>query len=188
MSRGGEVSGSGASPTSTRLSASTRATFLCSPSTPNPTCYVRRFPEALRKFDQVLDITPDDVDTIAQKAGIAQAQGDLTRAGVLLAPLHPPPDDTGALEIQVYQAILERRPAEMISLLEEILTNPDPALGYNNGELRFWLGWAQQVAGDHAAAQESFRQARSELEPLLKEQPDNYVLIGDLALVNMGSW
>ena len=126
---------------------------------------VRRFPEALRKFDQVLDITPDDVDTIAQKAGIAQAQGDLTRAGVLLAPLHPPPDDTGALEIQVYQAILERRPAEMISLLEEILTNPDPALGYNNGELRFWLGWAQQVAGDHAAAQESFRQARSELEP-----------------------
>ena len=146
----------------------------------------RRFPEALRKFDQVLDITPDDVDTIAQKAGIAQAQGDLTRAGVLLAPLHPPPDDTGALEIQVYQAILERRPAEMISLLEEILTNPDPALGYNNGELRFWLGWAQQVAGDHAAAQESFRQSRSELEPLLKEQPDNYVLIGDLALVNMG--
>ena len=146
----------------------------------------RRFPEALRKFDQVLDITPDDADTIAQKAGIAQAQGDLTRAGVLLAPLHPPPDDTGALEIQVYQAILERRPAEMISLLSEILANPDPALGYNNGELRFWLGWAQDVAGDHAAAQESWRQARIELEPFLKEQPDNYVLIGDLALVNMG--
>jgi serine/threonine protein kinase/Tfp pilus assembly protein PilF len=147
---------------------------------------VRRFPEALRKFDQVLDITPDDVDTIAQKAGIAQAQGDLTRAAVLLAPLHPPPDDTGALEIQVYQAILERRPAEMISLLSEILANPDPALGYNNGELRFWLGWAQQVAGDHAAAQETWRQARIELEPFLKEQPDNYVLIGDLALINMG--
>jgi non-specific serine/threonine protein kinase len=146
----------------------------------------RRFPEALRKFDQVLDITPDDADTIAQKAGIAQAQGDLTRAGVLLAPLHPPPDDTGALEIQVYQAILERRPAEMISLLSEMLANPDPALGYNNGELRFWLGWAQQVAGDHAAAEKSFRQSRSELEPFLKEQPDNYALIGDLALVNMG--
>ena len=147
---------------------------------------VRRFPEALRKFDQVLDIIPDDVDTLAQKAGIAQAQGDLTRAGALLAPLHPPADDTGALEIQVYQAILERRPAEMISRLKEILAKPDPALGYNNGELRFWLGWAQEVAGDHAAAQESWRQARIELEPFLKEQPDNYVLIGDLALVNMG--
>ena len=73
----------------------------------------------------------------------------------------------------------------MISLLSEMLANPDPALGYNNGELRFWLGWAQDVAGNHAAAQESFRQSRSELEPFLKEQPDNYVLIGDLALVNM---
>jgi eukaryotic-like serine/threonine-protein kinase len=147
---------------------------------------VRRFPEALRKFDQVLDVIPDDVDTLAQQAGIAQAQGDLSRAGALLAPLNPPADDTGALEIQVYQAILERRPAQMISRLKELLTKPDPALGYNNGELRFWLGWAQEVAGDHAAAQESFRQARGELEPFLKEQPDNYVLIGDLALVNMG--
>ncbi|MGE5214814.1 MAG: protein kinase domain-containing protein [Nitrospirota bacterium] len=146
---------------------------------------VRRFPEALRKFDQVLDVIPDDVDTLAQQAGIAQAQGDLMRAGALLAPLNPSADDTGALEIQVYQAILERRPAEMIARLSEILANPDPALGYNNGELRFWLGWAQDVAGDHAAAQESWKQARIELEPFLKEQPDNYVLIGDLALVNM---
>jgi serine/threonine protein kinase/Tfp pilus assembly protein PilF len=146
---------------------------------------VRRFPEALRKFDQVLDVIPDDVDTLAQQAGIAQAQGDLTRAGALLAPLNPPADDTGALEIQVYQAILERRPAEMIARLQEILTNPDPALGYNNGELRFWLGWAKQVGGDHAAAEKTFRQSRSELEPFLKEQPDNYVLIGDLALVDM---
>ena len=147
---------------------------------------VRRFPEALRKFDQVLDVIPDDVDTLAQQAGIAQAQGDLMRAGALLAPLKPSADDTGALEIQVYQAILERRPAQMISRLKQILAKPDPALGYNNGELRFWLGWAQDVAGDHAAAQESWRQARIELEPFLKEQPDNYVLIGDLALVNMG--
>jgi tetratricopeptide (TPR) repeat protein len=59
-------------------------------------------------------------------------------------------------------------------------------LGFYNGELRFWLGWAEEVAGDHAAAQESWRQARSELESFLKEQPENYVLIGDLALTMMG--
>jgi serine/threonine-protein kinase len=88
------------------------------------------------------------------------------------------------LETQVYQAILERRPAPAISRLKEILATPNPALGYNNGELRFFLGWAQEVGGEHAAAQESWRQARSELEPFLKEQPDNYSLIGDLALTN----
>jgi tetratricopeptide (TPR) repeat protein len=86
----------------------------------------------------------------------------------------------------VYQAILERRPARIIPRLKEILAKPDPALGFFNGELRFWLGWAQDVAGDHAGAQESWRQARSELEPFLKEQPENFSLIGDLALVNMG--
>jgi serine/threonine-protein kinase len=66
------------------------------------------------------------------------------------------------------------------------LAKPDPALGYINGELRFYLGWAQEVAGDHAAAQETWRQTRSELEPFLKEQPENVSLIGDLALTNMG--
>ena len=98
---------------------------------------------------------------------------------------HPAADDIEGLETQVYQAILERRPAQIIPRLKEILAKPDPALGYFNGELRFWLGWAQEVAGDHAAAQESWRQARSELEPFLKEQPENYILIGDLALINM---
>jgi TolB-like protein/class 3 adenylate cyclase/Tfp pilus assembly protein PilF len=147
---------------------------------------LRRFPEALRKAEQVLDITPDDLDTLGLKASIAQAQGDLPRASAILAPLHPAADATAPLETQVYQAILERRPAQVIPRLKEILAKPDPALGYFNGELRFWLGWAQEVAGDHAAAQKSWRQARSELEPFLKEQPENYQLIGDLALTNMG--
>ena len=186
MSHAGEASGTRASPTSTKPSGSTRATLAYSPSTRFPISTLRRFPEALRKFDQVLNITPDDVDTLVFKAVIAQAEGDLPRAAALLAPLHPGADDTSALETQVYQAILERRPAPMITRLKEILAKPDPALGYFNGELRFWLGWAQEVAGDHAAAQESWRQARSELEPFLKEQPENYALIGDLALTNMG--
>ena len=147
---------------------------------------LRRFPEALRKLDQVLNITPDDINTLALKASIAQAEGDLPRAAALLAALHPNADSTQALKTQVYQAILERRPGQIIPRLKEILAKPDPALGYFNGELRFWLGWAQEVAGDHAAAQGSWRQARSELESFLKKQPENYSLIGILALTNAG--
>src|SRR6266852_480840 len=133
---------------------------------------LRNFFEALRKLDQVLNITPDDVDTVAQKAGIAQAEGDLPRASALLAPLHPGADDPIVLEAQAYQAILEHRPAQIIGRLKEILAKPDPALGFYNGELRFWLGWAQEVAGDHAAAEESWQQARSELEPLLEKESE----------------
>jgi serine/threonine protein kinase/Flp pilus assembly protein TadD len=146
---------------------------------------LRRFPAALQKFDQILDIVPDDPDILAQKAGIAQAEGDLPRASGLLAPLYLAADHTEGLEIQVYQAILERRPTQIIPRLKDLLAKPDPALGYFNGELRFWLGWAQEVGGDHAAAQESWRHARGELEPFLREQPGNYVLIGDLALISM---
>jgi serine/threonine protein kinase/Flp pilus assembly protein TadD len=146
---------------------------------------LRRFPDALRKLDQALNITPDDVDTIAVKAAIAQAQGDLPRASALLAPLHPGADEKEALETQVYPAILERNPAPIIPKLKEVLAKPAPTVGHIKGELRFWLGWAQEVAGDHATAQDTWHQARSELEPFLKEQPQNYFLAGDLALANM---
>ena len=81
----------------------------------------RLFPEAWRKLEQILNITPDDVDTIVEKAVIAQAEGDLPRASALLASLQPAADDTNALETQAYQAILERRPAQIMSRLKEIL-------------------------------------------------------------------
>jgi serine/threonine protein kinase/Tfp pilus assembly protein PilF len=146
---------------------------------------LRRFPEGLAKLEQILNITPDDIDTLVLQARIAQAEGDLTRAAALLAPLRLGVGYVNALETQVYQAILESRPAPAIAQLKEILMKPDQALGYYNGELRFWLGWAQDVAGDHDGARESWSEARSELEPFLKEQPENFVLMGDLALTNM---
>jgi TolB-like protein/Tfp pilus assembly protein PilF len=146
----------------------------------------RNFSLALRKLDYILDITPGDVDTLALKAAVAQAEGDLRRASAMLDGLRPTADQSEALETQVYQAILKRQPAPMIRRLTEILASPDPSFGYINGELRFWLGWAQEVAGDKAAAHQSWRQARSELEAFLKEQPEDYHLLGDLALTNMG--
>ena len=147
---------------------------------------LRRFTEALRKLDQVLNFAPDDVATLAFKSAILQAQGDLPRAAALVAPLRLNADDRDALETQVYQAILERQTAAVIPRLKEILAKPDPALGYLNGELRFWLGWAQEVAGDQVGAEESWRQARNEMERVSKEQPENYLLLGYLAMINIG--
>jgi serine/threonine protein kinase/Tfp pilus assembly protein PilF len=146
---------------------------------------LRRFRDALNKLEQILNITPDDIDTLVLKARIAQAEGDLPRASALLAPLRLGADYANALETQVYQAILESHPAPIIAQLKAILATPDQALGYYNGELRFWLGWAQEVAGDRAAARESWSQARTELEAFLKEQPENFVVLGDLALTSV---
>jgi len=80
---------------------------------------------------------------------------------------------------------LERRTAPIIPRLKEVLSKPDSAPDADKGELRFLLGWAQDIAGDHSGARESWTQAKNELESSLKEQPDSYLLIGDLALTEM---
>ena len=146
---------------------------------------LRRFPDALRKYEDVLNITPDDPQPVARQAGIFQAMGDLPRASALLTPLYSRADDGGTIETQVYQAILERRTAPIIPRLKEMLSKPDSAPGDDKGELRFWLGWAQDIAGDHAGAHESWTQAKNELESSLKEQPESYLLIGELALTEV---
>jgi serine/threonine protein kinase/Tfp pilus assembly protein PilF len=152
----------------------------------NSYMYLRRFPEALRKLDQVLNITPDDFSILAMKASIAQAEGDLPRAAALLTTPHSNADDSIALYARIKQAILERKPAQIIPRVKEELAKLDPAAGYHKGELRFRLGWLQELAGDHAAAQETWRQARAELESFFKEQPENWLLIEYLAKTNMG--
>src|SRR5438552_4847634 len=146
---------------------------------------LRRFPDALRKYEDVLNITPDDPQPVARQAGILQATGDLLRASALLTPLYSRGDDGGTIGTQVYQAILERRTAPIIPRLKEMLSKPDSAPGNDKAELRFWLGWAQNIAGDHAGARESWTQAKNELESYIKEQPESYLLIGDLALTEM---
>ena len=147
---------------------------------------LRRFPEALRKLDQILEIVPNDIDALVEKAAITQAEGDLPRAATLLTRVQPAAGDPTGWEQVAYQGILERRPTRVIAQLKDVLARPDPGAGYLNGELRFWLGWAQEVAGDHTAAQETWREARAELEAFLKEQPENWSLLNDLALIAAG--
>src|SRR6266571_4101505 len=146
---------------------------------------LRRFPDALRKYEDILNITPDDPQPVVRQAAIFQAMGDLPRASAVLAPLYSKPDEGAAIETQVYQAILERRTASIIPRLKEMVAKPDSAPGDEKGRLYFWLGWAQDIAGDHAGARESWTKAKNELESSLKEQPDSYLLIGDLALTEM---
>src|SRR2546428_2634481 len=52
---------------------------------------LRRFPEALRKLDQVLNITPDEVDIVAGKGNTQPTQGDPPPARLVLPPALPDP-------------------------------------------------------------------------------------------------
>src|SRR5437667_4331419 len=65
----------------------------------------RGFPVALRKWEDILNITPADHQPIARQAGILQAMGDLPRAAAVLAPLYSKPDDAALIEPQFYESI-----------------------------------------------------------------------------------
>jgi tetratricopeptide (TPR) repeat protein len=144
--------------------------------------FQRRFDEARRELEQVLNIIPDDTMTLVQEASIFQAQGDLKRAAALLDPL--PLANNHVLYAKCYQSLLERSPARIIPQIQERLSTNNSLDRVERGEARFWLGWLEEIKGDHAAALENWRQARGELEPNLKEMPEYHFLIADLALLS----
>src|SRR6266403_574013 len=144
--------------------------------------FQRRFDEARRELEQVLNIIPDDTMALVQEAAISQAEGDLKRAAALLDPL--PLANKHVLYARCYQSLLERSPARIIPHIQEILATNSSMDRDDRGEARFWLGWLEEIKGDHAAALENWRQARGELEPNLKEMPEYHFLIADLALIS----
>jgi tetratricopeptide (TPR) repeat protein len=143
---------------------------------------LRRFPEALRKFDLALNIAPDDVSVVTRKASILQAQGDLPGAAATLASLKITDDLFGGT--QAYQAILERRTARIIPVYKSELARPGAASESDRGKGLFWLGWAQEIDGDHAAASSSYSQARSELESVLKGESSNHEIMDYLPVTH----
>jgi len=146
----------------------------------------RRFSDARRKCEQILDIIPDDPDTLLEQADIAMAEGDLARATALLDRIHPTASDTSPIVKKIYAASLQRDLGTILPWLTEIVTNPDSAAADLNGELGFWVGWAQQMQGEHKSADQTWRRAREEVELLIKSHPENEIPIANLALINMG--
>jgi TolB-like protein/Tfp pilus assembly protein PilF/class 3 adenylate cyclase len=141
----------------------------------------RRFPEALRTIDEVLNIDPESPRSLCEKASIAQAEGDLPRAAELLAN-HDVKSWGYINEIVTHtlQAIFERRPAKIIPQLNQVLVAPGPYVFVD--EVRFWLGWAQEQSGDHTAARQTWQEVVSKLEEKAKAEPENSRHVDYLAL------
>jgi serine/threonine-protein kinase len=146
----------------------------------------RQLADADRYVAQALAIEPDNNLLTMNRAFIAQCEGDLPRAAQFLAQIEIKPDNYPGVQTQIRQSILERNPMAAVTRLQQVLAHPDPKIPRGNAQFRVALGWAQKLAGDEAAARQSYLQARSELETLLKEQPDNSWIVGDLALTCMG--
>jgi TolB-like protein/Tfp pilus assembly protein PilF len=134
---------------------------------------LRQFPTALKLYDRMLDITPNDQDVMYNKAGICQAQGNLPQAANLLRQVNAQSSSDGAFETKITQLRLERNYGEAVQFLQARLGQFHYASEYYKANNQMELASYQRLAGDTAGAKLTAEQARNTYELLYRDPPDN---------------
>ena len=147
-------------------------------------CDVRDWPGSQRIVDEAFQIWPADLNLLAIKAQIFQANGQLDQAQLIVDKLKPDRVDYDAVGAVWYQAKLRRKAATALKLLEPLARRTD--------SLKEWVrdaqifGDLQQLSGDTAAARTTFTTVRDAAEAGLREQPDNVRFLSLLSLASAG--
>ena len=149
-------------------------------------CDVRDWPGAQRIVDEALQIWPADLNLLAIKAQIFQANGQLDQAQLIVDKLTPDRLDYDGVGAVWYQAKLRRKPATALKLFEPLARRTD--------SLKEWMrdaqifGELQELSGNTAAARATFIAVRDATQAILREQPDNVRSLGLLssALAGLG--
>src|SRR5882757_4992581 len=134
---------------------------------------LRQFPAALKTYDRLLDIVPNDPDTVASKAKIYQAEGNLEQAGKLLAGVNAQTPSFIAFLTKMNQLFLERHFDEAIRLIHGRLTEYRDVSDIERFFNPFFLVLAQENADDIVGARATAQQMLRPLEPLSQKDPDN---------------
>ena len=134
---------------------------------------LRRFDSALKLYDRALEIRPNDVDMLASKAGIYQAQGNLAEAARCLSNVNALTPSYAAVPEKVTQLIFERNYPDAVQLLETRFAQFQFGSELELGIFQEFLAFSRLLAGDTAGAKASAEQARNILEVLCKNQPEN---------------
>jgi TolB-like protein/Tfp pilus assembly protein PilF len=153
---------------------------------------LRQFPMALKLYDQALDISPNDPDVMASKAGIYQAQGNLEQAARCLSQITA--ETPGVLESRIGQSALERNYGEAIRLVQARLARlqtegemiaaggfESEAAEATHAMTQLGLATIQLAAGDSIGAKFTAEQARNTLEEVCKTQSDDPIIWFGLA-------
>jgi TolB-like protein/class 3 adenylate cyclase/Tfp pilus assembly protein PilF len=134
---------------------------------------LRQFPAALKAYDRVLDLVPNDPDTLAAKARIYQAEGNLEQAGKLLAGVNAQTVSINDFLTKMNQLFLERHFDEALRLIHSRLTESPSVSDIERLFNPFFLVLAQENAGDIVGARATAQQMLPLLETLCQKDPDN---------------
>jgi TolB-like protein/Flp pilus assembly protein TadD len=146
--------------------------------------WLRQFSAALKTYDRVLDLVPNDPDTVASEAKIYQAEGNLEQAGKLLAGVNAQTHSFNVIGTKINQLILERHCDEAIRLIQSRLTESRDLSGIEKLFNPFYLVFAQECAGDISGARATARQLLPSLETLVQKDPDNPNFATALSLIH----
>ena len=145
---------------------------------------LRQFPAALKTYDRLLDIVPNDPDTVASEAKIYQAEGNLEQAGKLLAGVNAQTPSFIAFLTKMNQLFLERQFDEALRLIHSRLTESPNVSDIERLFNPFFLVLAQENAGDIVGARATAQQMLRPLEPLSQKDPDNPNFAQALSLIH----
>jgi TolB-like protein/class 3 adenylate cyclase/Flp pilus assembly protein TadD len=134
---------------------------------------LRQFPAALKTYDRLLDIVPNDPDTLAAKARIYQAEGNLEQAGKFLTGVNAQTPSFNAFLTKMNQLFLERHFDEALRLIHSRLTESPNVSDIERLFNPFFLVLAQENAGDIVGARATAQQMLRPLETLCQKDPDN---------------
>jgi tetratricopeptide (TPR) repeat protein len=119
-----------------------------------------------------------------KRPGIYQAEGNLQEAAKLLSETNAQTLSAIAFLTKGTQLRLARNLGEAIRLLQARLAQFPYASEIEKINNHLWLALTQRLNGDTAGANVTAAQARSMLESLCKNQPDNALLVAGLSLGN----
>jgi serine/threonine protein kinase/TolB-like protein/Flp pilus assembly protein TadD len=142
---------------------------------------LRQFPAALKLYDRVLDITPNNPDVMAAKASIYQAQGNLEEAAKMLVEVNAQTPSVYLFVTKIIQLRLERNYGEAVRLLQARQAQFHFASEIEKAFDQMGLAFTLRLAGDTAGAKLTAEQARKTLEQLYGNQPDSPFLATSLS-------
>jgi tetratricopeptide (TPR) repeat protein len=134
---------------------------------------LRQFPAALKTYDRVLDIVPNDPTTLAAEAQIYQAEGNLEQAGKLLVGVNAQTPSFIAFQTKGDQLFLERQFDEAIRLIRSRVTEYRDLSNLERLFNPFFLLLAQEYAGDIGGARTTAQQMLAPLQTLCQKDPGN---------------
>ncbi len=131
---------------------------------------VRQFPAALKLYDRVLDIKPNDLIVMGEKASIYQAQGNLPEAATFLSEINEQTPDELTFDTKISQLRLERNYGEAVRLLQARLAQFHFDSQDEKEVYQVALASTQRLAGDTAGAKATAEQSRDILERLYRDE------------------